>query len=300
MKSNKYWIWAACLAACCCYQCEGEIELDYSDFSPKLVVHGQLSPDKSFEIAVGASTTPVSHDIGTIPADVDIVLTDLTEGAPIDVYREDDTFVAPQKHPVAGHTYRIQVHAPQFESVAAQSEVPDNIVPDKMEVTNFSMVESKETEGRNNISYDLNIDFGDTGTPYLHLLFEQESKIGPTGQPEVRILYSVEPEYPEEQGLTRHHERGVLVHLDKLETPGSIILNFRQYTIDELEEIGDMILEVRTVSPDYYRYFDSVSRQLRSREDPFAEPIHAFNNIQGGLGNFSAYNVRKYELRIRK
>ena len=51
--------------------------------------------------------------------------------------------------------------------------------------------------------------------------------------------------------------------------------------------------EVRQVSMDYYEYFKTLSIQQEIRDDPFTTEINIYNNIIGGLGNFSGYATVK-------
>ena len=49
-------------------------------------------------------------------------------------------------------------------------------------------------------------------------------------------------------------------------------------------------VELRTITQEYYKYHSSLARQLIVRQDPFAEPVTIYNNIEGGYGNFSGFS----------
>ncbi len=56
-------------------------------------------------------------------------------------------------------------------------------------------------------------------------------------------------------------------------------------------------LELLTVDEGYYRYHESIRRNSRDDDNPFAEPTQVYNNIRGGLGCFAASNKTQRTLR---
>ena len=186
-----------------------------------------------------------------------------------------------------------------FEAVEAVTQIPLQLGLIKFDVTNFQMKPSEVTPLKKNVSYNIELDFGLQEDAYLHLIFRQRSTLrdgaaGPTVYKE--IVYNIEPEFPEESGYIKHVENGTLISMAEVES-NPLVFSFVDYTIDALlEELGNVQVEVRTISPEYYKYFESLSRQLLNSQDPFAEPIQVFSNVDGGLGNFSSYNVVIYEI----
>lgn len=53
------------------------------------------------------------------------------------------------------------------------------------------------------------------------------------------------------------------------------------------ERITVMLL---SVSEEYYEYFTTKNLQYSKREDPFAQPVQVFTNIQNGVGIFAGYS----------
>lgn len=282
------------------WQCDSPIELDYSDFEPKLVVHAQVSPQGQFIVSVTTSTTPVAAQPGEVPDAVKVTLFDNTLGINISLYRENDLFYASNLiHIRPGNEYILRAEAPGFEAVESKTRVPDKLILQNFAVTDFESKPSTVTVNKRNVNYNLELDFGTREDVYLHLIFRQHStiKTGSVGAPEYQdLLYQIFPEFPEESGYISHVEDGVLLSLSAVDS-NPLKFRFVDYVIDALfEELGNVQVEVRTVSPEYYLYFVSLSRQLQTSQDPFAEPIQVFSNVEGGLGNFSSYNVDIYEI----
>lgn len=55
-------------------------------------------------------------------------------------------------------------------------------------------------------------------------------------------------------------------------------------------ETYNYAVELHNVSADYYRYHESVQAQL-TNQNHLADPSLIYNNLEGGFGNFSAYNI---------
>lgn len=66
---------------------------------------------------------------------------------------------------------------------------------------------------------------------------------------------------------------------------------------DGSESVRKLTVEWRTLSPDYYRYYLSLATQ-RS-EGVFVEPDALYNNIEGGVGNFSGYSSSSIQVPVR-
>jgi uncharacterized protein DUF4249 len=284
------------------WQCDAPIELDYSGFQAKLVINAQVSPEGQFIVSVTTSTTPVSAKEGDVPDGVKVTLTDISRGIDIPLYRENDLFYASnQVKPIPGSEYVFRAEAPGFVAVEATTRIPEELNLVSFEVSDFVIKPSDVTPNKTNVSYKLELDFGIEEDAYLHLIFRQHSRIksGAVGTPVYEdLLYSINPQFPEESGYISHVEDGILISLAEV-VSNPLVFSFVDFTIDALsEELGNVQVEVRTVSPEYYLYFVSLSRQLISSQDPFAEPIQVFSNVDGGLGNFSSYSVTFYEIAL--
>jgi len=279
-------------------QCESEIELDFNDFQPKLVINAQISADSGFVVVIGASTTPINPEPGDVPADLVVTLIDLGTDEPIEMYRENDQFLTgPTVTVKPGANYLIEASAPGYEPVQAITTVPENVEVEQVLVENFNIVESEVTPDKKNVSYSLSFEFKNNDASYLHFIFTQHTTITSGGvNPTEELSYRLSPEFPEESGYVKHVDDGILVSIHELESY-PIRFKFNDYTIDAVDEVlGELEVEVRTVSPEYYWYFVSLSRQLETLKDPFAEPVPVFTNVDGGLGNFSGYSSKTITL----
>ncbi|MEM7298556.1 MAG: DUF4249 domain-containing protein, partial [Bacteroidota bacterium] len=59
-------------------------------------------------------------------------------------------------------------------------------------------------------------------------------------------------------------------------------------------------IEVRSLSEEYYQYQYTSSLHKTITEDPFAEPVQVFSNVENGLGIFSWYNIETFEFSLEE
>lgn len=57
-------------------------------------------------------------------------------------------------------------------------------------------------------------------------------------------------------------------------------------------------IEVRSISEDYYLYNKTLSIQEAISDDPFAEPVQIYSNIENGHGIFAGYNPQLFEFSL--
>jgi hypothetical protein len=98
----------------------------------------------------------------------------------------------------------------------------------------------------------------------------------------------VDPELSDSQPFIHHFEYGVLIDRGDLVEGQPLTFNFVDWVVND-HNLTKVYVELRTISEEYYRYQSTLARQLIVRQDPFAEPVTIFNNIEGGYGNFSGF-----------
>jgi len=51
-----------------------------------------------------------------------------------------------------------------------------------------------------------------------------------------------------------------------------------------------------SLTKEYYQYLETREAQIRTIDNPFAEPVIIYSNIKNGLGIFSGYSTSRYKL----
>lgn len=84
------------------------------------------------------------------------------------------------------------------------------------------------------------------------------------------------------------------------------------YAFDVYDEEGNLIypkgsiiypyqlsVVLRTVTEEYYQYIYTRDLQASVEDNPFAQPVQIYDNIDGGLGIFAGYSQTQYDFGIR-
>ena len=71
-------------------------------------------------------------------------------------------------------------------------------------------------------------------------------------------------------------------------------------TIDLWNENADtdrkLIVRLANMSKDSYLYLRSLQQYMQARDNPFAEPVVVFDNIENGHGIFRMSNMQLFEI----
>jgi hypothetical protein len=291
--------------------CEDPVDLGIELETPKLVVISNFSDLDTLEVVVSKSQSVLeeSHQEYIPNAKVDIFLEDdfletltfvsIDNGDFPSFYRSN--FIVPAE----GQVYTIEVSAPGFEDVRAVNAIPQAVDLDSSSLNlDVSILQQDQTFNQFNFIVDLTINDPPGQENYYHVNFYQEGfnyKIDTMGDTLLQSFFSL-PLLVEDEGgsiplVPYIDKRGVL--LDDTQVQGGTIplsLNgsFLYRRNDQL--LGDFIIELRSVSREYYLYHTSLARQYQSNLDPFSDPIILYNNIENGFGIFAGFVSRFYLL----
>lgn len=256
---------------------------------PKLTIISHMNPagDVSQRVFVYATQSPSDSSNFYTP---DNLVVDVTEIQTNNTARLVETidngkiyFEFPEGFLHAGHNYSITAFAPGFTIVQASTYIPNPSKINNLSIRNVIIEQSDVHDNKKNLSYDIvfDIDHVDQNS-YYHLIFKNEYKNNA-----IRIIV---PEPSDDQPFIQHYEYGVLIDKDNLDDPGSSLsFSFKDFVLDDNSLIRVQV-ELRTINEEYYRYHSTLTRQLIIRQDPFAEPVTIYNNIEGGFGNFSGFS----------
>jgi hypothetical protein len=276
--------------------CASDIELDRSDFNPRLVVISSFFPGNAIRVTVSTTKTPEDNGNYSAPPGTTVRIVAPLDAAELLKKDADGGFITENPSLLAGTTYVVEARAPGFEEVTASTTIPKSSDLNTLHIEGAEFIESEVNDFKTNVRYDLSISLKHGLNQYYHLIFYQT--IDPIDPDLSTYIYPVDPEYPEQNGYLSHHESGVLIDIDRVADPSEFRFSFSDYYFSDIETFGAIFIEVRTISEEYYLYYTSLARQEISRKDPFAEPISIFNNVDNGFGNFSSYNYRIYSLFI--
>ncbi|MBP7238644.1 MAG: DUF4249 family protein [Saprospiraceae bacterium] len=273
----------------CLSGCETTLELPNNNL-PKLTIISHLSSDgwEKQRVFVYASQSPLDSSQFITPANLDVEVTELETDYSIrlDVTKEGNKsyFEFPKDFLKQGFSYSISAYAPGFESVHSTTTIPTPSTITNLNVHDVSLEPSIKNEFKSILRYKLSFNINHfESNRYYHLVFYNKYENLDS------LLLIVDPELSDDQPFLHHYDFGILIDRNDL-TPGEPLeFNFVNWVVAE-SELEEVYVELRTITESYYKYHSSLARQLIVRQDPFAEPVTIFNNIEGGYGNFSGFS----------
>lgn len=283
-KIRLYFFLAFALLAGC------ETSYDFNLQSiPKLTIVSHLAPGswEGQRVHVYASLAALDSSNFYIP---DNLVVDVTEEETKTTVRLEQItqngkvyYGFPSDFLKAGNTYSITAFAPGFAIVKATTKIPRPSTISNLSVKDIEIHQSDAHAFKKIIRYNLvfEIDHFENNS-YYHLIFYNQY----AGLPNTWI---VNPEPSDDQPFLQHYDYGVLVDRADLEDNKALTFRFQDWVIDG-NELKTVYVELRSITEDYYKYHSSLARQLIIRNDPFAEPVSIYNNIDGGFGNFSGFS----------
>jgi hypothetical protein len=267
--------------------CESYLEWP-ANVVPRLTIISHLSPGnwEGDHIYVYSSKSPLDSSQFYSPFNIRVAITEIESATTLvlDSFRVGNKvhFDVPSGFLKAGFSYAIEASAPGFEPVHATTAIPEPSTITDLTIKDIEIKPSEHHDFKSIVRYTLefNIDHQEHNR-YYHLVFYNRYGLSNT-------LFHIDPELSDEEPFIRHYAYGVLI--DKLDLPpGPLTFNFVDWVVEN-EDLETVYVELRSISEEYYKYHSSLARQVIVRQDPFAEPVTIFNNIDGGYGNFSGFS----------
>jgi hypothetical protein len=269
--------------------CETTLDIPVNN-NPKLTIISHLSTSGGWEkpkVYVYASQSPSDSSSFVIPANLDVEVTELETDYSIRLEQNNEGgesyFGFPDQFLKEGFRYTISAYAPGFESVRATTSIPKPSTISNLNISDVMIEPSTKNEFKNIVRYTLafGIDHFESNQ-YYHLVFYNEYE-------GLNNAFLVDPELSDDQPFLHHYDFGILIDKEDLVEGEPLTFHFVDWVVGD-NDLKRVYVELRSITQEYYKYHSTLARQLIIRQDPFAEPVAIFNNIEGGYGNFSGYS----------
>lgn len=277
------------------WTCE-EPRLPFGDDQPRLVVISEFTSSRNLEVQVLRTRRvfePDTVSLYILNAVVEIFRdSTMLEELTLDREKTTPTYTSRNLIPEPNIKYRIVVNAPGFEPVTAHSSVPSQILIDGLEV-NELLRKPSPSAGKLAYSFRVTMRFNDPGEEdnYYHLNFSQQvRKLPVSGQdfPAVRIVKPVFSSLNNDE-FTPARDGGLLFTDNSFNGRLFAPVFPLRFDLDADEYLGQLLVELRAVSRDYFLYQKSITQQ-DGPGLPIQGDAPAYNNIENGVGIFAGYN----------
>lgn len=270
--------------------CTLVVDVDIPIQEAKLIVNSLFTPDSVWQVEITDSRN-ILDDTHFIVREVDeIVIFDEFENIVatlssngFGVYRSD-------KKPEHGKTYSVRIKSEGKKVLTARGIIPESISISSVKIDTVLV----------------NHEYGTTQNLVLEVKFKDPAEEVNYYRFDLIVKQAYEYYNPQTQELVKDTSRWV--YFLQVDTPSLLEDNYSHSIISDAKfngrEVsirfkpihgllgGNTKLDFisRNFSEEYYKYSTTLELQNNTREDPFAQPVKVFSNINNGLGIFAGYS----------
>jgi len=287
----------------CSLSCEREIILDI-EIPKKLVVLGSITPGLESNIRVSTSTTNSENPILTPKtAKLNLKENGVSVGE-YEYYESIDSYYMPESYYrmnydfKEGAQYEISVELDGLETAFSSTTIPSNTLSDLVGVMDTPIIDNIIHDGFKQYSAQVSFDkefLDDDGLYHVKTYIQSVNSY----YIEDTILTST-PSFIGENIRSKFltHEEGFLFRGQDLSTVDKFGLQVIFFFNEEFEEKGDIVVEIRQVSKEYFDFHSTVAEQEISNVNAGiltqnSTPI--VSNIENGFGFFGSYTSKLIE-----
>lgn len=264
--------------------CEMIVDVDLPEQEPVLTLNAVVETNK-----------PITANIGKGLGILDTAKKAIVENAIVEVfengrfkerlsYKNDGNYISNSTIPKYGNKYKILASAPGYKEVSAEMDIPSDV-----KVTNFVIRDSVLFDSGGNAESSISFTIHDPAEVnyYSISMYFQDSSHIDEPQPISMYISDSRLEFLESYGAGEGR-----MFLDKTFNGQeykveiffqSYYLNYPDYSTWGLPK-AQVLLNISTVTHEYYLYKKSIMEQYNSIHNPFAEPAPVYCNIKNGLG----------------
>ncbi len=288
--------------------CERPIDLVIEEPAPQLVVISNFTADRNMQVRVSKTQSVLDTDPTPYILDADVRLfkeEEFIQRLLLVSEKENDPFYVTQGFkPEVEVPYTIKVDAPGFDPIEAMSKIPTKIDIQSLKVSDYLIEKNPEEEAQYRFSVTIGFTDPQEENNYYHLnLYQQVYKFMLDGQD---TIFGKSEFFPiqfsqiiDNNFILAYFDGGVL--FEDAPFDGNIVAYTFPITfnLDARQEVpGKLLVELRSVSEEYYLYQRSLSQQQENPGAPFAEPVVLYNNIVNGQGIFAGYSTSLDSIRV--
>lgn len=290
------------------FACERPVDLVIDEPDPELVVISNFTANRNMQVRVSRTQSVLDNGPTPYILNADVRLFEGNQFIQrLELINEPGSrpyYTTRNFTPEIEVEYTIKVEAPGFEPIQAMSKVPTKIDIQSLKVSDYLIEKNPEGDALYRFSVTLGFSDPKSENNYYHLnLYQQVYEYMLEGQD---TIFGNNEFFPiqfnqiiDNNFILAYFDGGVLFE----DTPfdGSIVsytfpISFNLLAEEEVP--GKLVVELRSVSEEYYFYQRSLSLQQENPGAPFAEPVVLYNNIMNGQGIFAGYSASLDSIRV--
>jgi len=274
------------------FACELIVDVEVPFEHAQLTLNTFFNPDSVWEADVSLNRHILSD---TAFQKIENALLVIYENdSPVDTLHHagNGNYRSDSERPQIGKTYVIRATADGYEPVSAQSQIPSPAQITRVDVT---FTESA-SDDRPHAKIDIKFTDDALEHNFYQITLEGEREYIDRnfgGKSTTRSPISIESDDPAiAENINANNS--ILIK-DVLFNGKEVELSFK--TRDgNVSAFTGIIVTLRTVSEDLYKYKTTSQLQGNTSGDPFAQPVNVYNNIENGFGVFAGYSQSNFIL----
>lgn len=289
--------------------CESLIKEIDPSFLPetdsKLVVACFISPQDTVLAAKVTETKLLIGTTGDIREDItnaSVILSDgsksirLVYSSKLGYYR-----ALPSELPIlVGKTYTITVNTPDGRKVDASTTIPQNIAIAEVKIDSAKVDDFQPGNSVTNTEYDVKVIWADKAgeANYYRAISEFVFLYRIVDSINKKVINAPVSAIVDLRTIDDKDADGKLLSLNRAYLPTNIGGNIQGQDANLKTKLDKIKVGLFQTDIHYYNYHTSLRRQ-RENNNPFAEPVLLYTNINGGFGCFGAYNAAWQEFKAK-
>ncbi|MCG8326573.1 MAG: DUF4249 domain-containing protein [Chitinophagales bacterium] len=278
------------------FSCTKELPLPAIETQPRIVVNAAFSESKEWSVQVSKSTSIATPEQPSALSSASVFLKDAS-GNIIEelIHGSNGNYIsANNTKPIIDQTYHIEVSANGFTTVDATGRLPHPV--------DFTIDQTTTTSFDGEIQFKVDFKISDDGSSSHYYIIESFVLIEePSGeiiklQNELSLLDSRTDNASIGDGtdrFSRIYLQDNTFNGQFYETEATLYSFIPE---DIPSENYKVFMLVKSVEESLYNYFKSFDRFKLTGDEPFAEPVQVYTNVNNGLGIFGGFSIKEIEL----
>lgn len=274
--------------------CDTIVDIDMEKEAPKLVLNSFFNPDSTFTTDLYKSQFVLDENSHERISDAVIRIMDEDGNKLTDLMSQGDGKYISDLKPLAGKVYQIQAAKDGYETVTATDIIPaEPAIVSDIEVTKYIRDGGPDN---NKISFTIEDKPGeDFYELFVTVGYFFQSDFISSQEYSTQYLFSNDPVFSEDNLNSRY-----LLFNDALfdgkKRNISFETSFQYPRCDNCILDLEILLNIRKLSKQYYDYRRTLDLQRSLNDDPLAEPVSVYNNINNGYGIFAGFQTSSFVL----
>jgi hypothetical protein len=273
------------------FACELIVDIEVPFDSPQITLNSFFNPDGVWKVNLTRNRHILNDRAAERINNALVIIHDETGAIDTLIDTGNGIYQSDSGRPKIGITYSIEAIAENLQTVKAKSIIPAPVQIISAEVT--------ETLADNQYENKIKVKFRDPGAikNFYQVFVDMEMEYYDYRTESINIQHSRVPLESDDPAIQNQNSDGNyydgFIFNDILFDGKEIELSFRSIGFP-LTRSGALILSLRSISEDYYKYKITSELQNNTSGDPFAQPVNVYNNIENGFGIFGGYSESTY------